>query len=144
MFHFLEQKTKSSFWDATGRLSVGPPEYQNLGETNLYVVGLSPPPLNPHWHELWKQEKCSSLVPPKDIFYKTQWACQGVKLTLLKSIFTSKKVWNFFVKIKLTKSDAKRTGSGVPSLMPIRVNQANLHKENQLLYESLEIHFVVN
>ena len=22
----------------------------------------------PHWHELWKQEKCSSLVPPRGIF----------------------------------------------------------------------------
>ena len=34
------------------------------------------PSLNPHWHELWKQEKCSSLAPPRDIFYKTQWALQ--------------------------------------------------------------------
>ena len=24
---------------------------------------------NPHWHELWKQEKCSSLAPPRGIFY---------------------------------------------------------------------------
>ena len=28
--------------------------------------------LNPHWHELWKQEKCSSLAPPRDILYKTR------------------------------------------------------------------------
>ena len=46
--------------------------------------------LNPNWHELWKQEKCSSLAPPRGIFYKTQWACQGVKLTQLMSILTSK------------------------------------------------------
>ena len=30
--------------------------------------------VNPHWHELWKQEKCSSLAPHRRIFYKTQWA----------------------------------------------------------------------
>ena len=23
--------------------------------------------VNPNWHELWKQEKCSSLAPPRDI-----------------------------------------------------------------------------
>ena len=42
---------------------------------------------NPHWHELWKQEKCSSLVPPRGIFYKTQWAWQvDVKFHLQKSL----------------------------------------------------------
>ena len=25
-----------------------------------------------HWHELWKQEKCSSLAPPRSKFDKTQ------------------------------------------------------------------------
>ena len=39
---------------------------------------------NPHWHELWKQEK--SLVPPRGIFYKTQWAWQGVNFHLQKSV----------------------------------------------------------
>ena len=34
---------------------------------------------------------------------------QGVKLTRLMSIFTSKKVWKFLVKIQLTKFDPKRT-----------------------------------
>ena len=24
--------------------------------------------LNLNWHELWKQEKCSALAPPKDTF----------------------------------------------------------------------------
>ena len=32
--------------------------------------------LNPNWHELRKQEKCSSLAPPRSKFYKTQWAWQ--------------------------------------------------------------------
>ena len=27
---------------------------------------------NPNWHELRKQEKCSSLAPPRSKFYKTQ------------------------------------------------------------------------
>ena len=25
--------------------------------------------LNPNWHELWKQEKCSALAPPRGIFF---------------------------------------------------------------------------
>ena len=65
--------------------------------------------LNPHWHELWKQEKCSSLAPPKCNVYKTQWAWQGVKLTWWMSIFTANKVGKFLIKIQLTKTDPKRT-----------------------------------
>ena len=68
--------------------------------------------LNPNWHELWKQEKCSSLVPPRGIFYKTQWAWMGMKLTWLISIFTSEKVWFFFINIQLRKSDPKKTRGG--------------------------------
>ena len=74
--------------------------------------------LNPHWHELWKQEKCSSLVPPRGIFNKTWWAWQGVKLNRLMSIFTSKKV---SIKI-LKKISWQNLIRKVPSLMPIRVN----------------------
>ena len=65
--------------------------------------------LNPNWHELWKQEKCSSLEPPMGIFCKT-W--QGVELTRLMSIFTSKKVWKFLIKIQLPKIWSKRTRGG--------------------------------
>ena len=46
----------------------------------------------PHWHELWKQEKCSSLAPPRGILCKTQWAWQDVKLHRLMTFFTSKHV----------------------------------------------------
>ena len=28
--------------------------------------------INPNWHELRKQEKCSSLVQPRSKFYKTR------------------------------------------------------------------------
>ena len=81
--------------------------------------------INPNWHELWEQEKCSSLAPPRDISYKTQWVCQGVKLTRLMSICTSKKVWKFFVKIQLTKSDPKRTGGGkCPASCQLGLRQA--------------------
>ena len=74
--------------------------------------------VNPDWHELWEQEKCSSLAPHGDVFYKTQWVYQGVKLTRLMY-----KVWKFLVKIQQTKSDPKRiVGRKVPCLMPIRVN----------------------
>ena len=47
----------------------------------------------------YESKKCSSLAPPRGIFYKTQCAWQGVKLTRLMSIFTSKKVWKCLIKI---------------------------------------------
>ena len=65
--------------------------------------------INLNWHELWKLEKCLYLAPPRGIFYKTQWASKGVKLTWLISIFTFKKVWKFLIKIQLTKFDPKIT-----------------------------------
>ena len=79
--------------------------------------------LNPDWHELWKQEKCLFLEPPRGIFYKTQWAWQDVKLTQLMSIFTSKKVQNFFDK-KSAGQNMIQNSQGDKSfpLMPIRVN----------------------
>ena len=78
--------------------------------------------VNPHWHELWKQEKCSSLAPPRFTFYKTQWAWKGFKLTQLMSIFTSEKVWKVLIKNQLTKSDQKNDKEiKVSPLMPIRV-----------------------
>ena len=79
--------------------------------------------LNPNWHELWKQEKCSSLAPPRCIFHKTQWAWQDVKLTRLMSIFTSKKVWKFSIINQLTKFDPKKgQADKTISLMPVRIN----------------------
>ena len=64
---------------------------------------------NTKCHELWKREKCSSLVQPRCMFYKTRWAWQEVKLTWLMSIFSSKKVWKFLIKTQLSKSDPKKT-----------------------------------
>ena len=69
-----------------------------------------------------KARKDSLLAPPRGIFYKIQSAWQGVKLTWLMSIFTSKKVWKFLIQIQLTKSNPKiYMGVKVPCLMPIRV-----------------------
>ena len=58
------------------------------------------------------KKKKSSLVQPRIIFYKTQWAWQCIKLTWLMSDFTYKKVWKFLIKIQLTKSDPKRMRNG--------------------------------
>ena len=78
--------------------------------------------INPNWHELRKQEKFSSLATPRSIFYKTEWAWQGIKLTRLMSIFTSEKVLKLLIKNQLTKSHPKRTRAWkVPCLLPIRV-----------------------
>ena len=74
--------------------------------------------LTPHWHELWKQEEWSFLVPPRFIFYKSQWACQinpiDVNFHLQKSleIFDD----NSADKIKSNKDK----GINVPSFIPIR------------------------
>ena len=48
-------------------------------ERKVEVLGF----VNPNLHELSKQEKCSSLAPPRSTFYKIQRAWQGVKLTRL-------------------------------------------------------------
>ena len=83
---------------------------------------------NPNGHELIKQEKCSSLAPPRSKFDKTQWAWQGVKLSQLISIFTSNNVWKFLIKIQLIKSNPKIVrGVNPPCLMPIRFNHASNH-----------------
>ena len=52
---------------------------------------------NPNWHEIRKQEICSSSAPLKSKFYKTQWAWQGVKLTWFMAIFdenSARKIWS--------------------------------------------------
>ena len=78
-------------------------------------------PTLPNWHELWKQEKCLSLAPPRKFFHKTRW----VRLTQLMSIFTSQNVSKFLIKIQLTKSDPKRASGGkCPPPMLIRVNSS--------------------
>ena len=75
--------------------------------------------INPNWHKVWKQEKYSSLVTPW-----AQWAWQGVKLTLLMSIFTSKKVLEIFGISSAVKILSEKTrGWKGPSHMPIRVTK---------------------
>ena len=67
--------------------------------------------LNPNWYEPWKQEKCSSLVPPRVIFYKTQWALQ-CQNNLIDVNFHLQKSLKFLIKILLTNSDTKSRGVG--------------------------------
>jgi hypothetical protein len=72
---------------------------------------------NPNWHELLKQEKCSSLPPPRGIFYKTQWAWQGVKLSRLMSIFHLQKTLEIFDKNSAYKNLIQK-GQRVESALP--------------------------
>ena len=65
--------------------------------------------INSVCHDVWKQEKCSYLEPPRGNLYNTQLAGQGLKITRFISIFNSKKVWKFLKKDQLTKSDPKKT-----------------------------------
>ena len=77
---------------------------------------------NPNWYELWKEGKSPSLA----LFYKTRSAWLGAKLTQWMSIFTSKKVWEFLIKIQLTKSIWSKKDKEVKEspLMSIRVKHA--------------------
>ena len=62
-------------------------------------------------------KKNSSLEPPRSKFYKIQWAWQGVKLTRLMSIFTSKKVLEIFdtnSAHKIESQNYKRGKSALP------------------------------
>ena len=43
---------------------------------------------NSVWHDVGKQEKYSFLEPPRDNFYKTQWAGQGDVSTYQRDICT--------------------------------------------------------
>ena len=73
----------------------------------------------PIWKELF--HKLTNELSKELMTVITKRVRQGIKLTRLMSIFTYKKVWKFFIKIQLTKSDPKRTrGWKVPCLMPIK------------------------
>ena len=75
-----------------------------------------------------KVSKCSSLAPPRSKFYKTQWAWQGVNLSQLISIFTSKNGWKFWTADKIQSKNYK--GVNPPCLMPIRVKTCSNFKSN--------------
>ena len=53
----------------------------------------------------------------RHLFYKTQWACQGAKLTQFMSIFTSKKVKNFLKEKSVDKIWSKKR-QGDKSISP--------------------------
>ena len=96
---------------------------------------------NPHWHELWKQEKCSFLAPPRGIFYKTQWAWQGVKLTRLMSIFTSK-IFDKNLPDKIWSKKDKEIK--VSPLMSIRVNKEPAELGTNTYISIISVHKIQN
>jgi hypothetical protein len=56
--------------DSTGRRATEACPLFPLCTMDAYKIWNSN--LNPHGHQLWKQENCSSLAPPRGNFYKTQ------------------------------------------------------------------------
>ena len=78
--------------------------------------------LNPNWHELWKQEKCSYLAQPRGTFYKTQWASKCVKLNPIDFNFHFQKSLEIFDKNSADEIWSKNPKEiKVSPLMPIRV-----------------------
>ena len=70
-------------------------------------------PINPYWHELWKQEKSSSLVPPRVIYFIRlnglgRVSKQSDWFQFLPPIF----YLVFVIKNQLTHPDPKRIGVG--------------------------------
>ena len=63
-------------------------------QNNLTLIGMR-----------YESKKCSSLAPPRSIFYKTQWAWQGVNFYLQKSLE------NFY-------QNLIQKGQGVESALP--------------------------
>ena len=80
-------------------------------------------PINPYWHELWKQEKSSSLVPPRVIYFiglngLGRVSKQSDWFQFLPPIF----YLVFVIKKSVDTSWSKKDmGWKVPSLKPIRV-----------------------
>ena len=73
----------------------------------------------------------------KGHFFKTPWARQGVKLTWLMSIFTSKNSLNIFDENSADKIQSKKNkGVKVPFLMPIRVNAGPYFLKTHVCYET--------
>ena len=68
--------------------------------------------LNPNWHELWKEEKCSSFAPPWSKFYKTQWASNYPNW----SQFSPPKMFRNFEKISADKIQSKNYKGGKSTL----------------------------
>ena len=70
-------------------------------------------PIKPYWHELWKQEKSSSLVPPRVIYFIRlnglgRVSKQSDWFQFLPPIF----YLVFVIKNQLTHPDPKRIGGG--------------------------------
>ena len=108
-----------------------------------FVLKMNTKTFNPHWYELWKQEKCSTFfhnfLIKIQLTKSDQKKYKEIKVSTIMPIrFNFKnELWkqekcstffhNFLIKIQLTKSDQKKYKDiKVSTLMPIRVNFKNL------------------
>ena len=83
--------------------------------------------VNPVWHDMWKQEKCSPLEPPRGNFYKTQWAGQGVNCVIytIDVNFNHKSLEIFEIKSADKIWSKKDKGIKVSPPVPNRVNSVH-------------------
>ena len=80
------------------------------------------PQFNPHWHELWKQKKCSSLAPHEGIFSKDSMSFAGRQINPIDVNFHIQKSLQFFYKNSVDKIWSKKDMEiKVSPLMLIRV-----------------------
>ena len=86
----------------------------------------------PNWHELLKQEKCSSLAPPRNIFYKTQWTAM-CQINLIGV--------NFYIQKSLETLNKKTTEGKMPCLTPIRENCLEFPKTKQSSHSHVSLFY---
>ena len=70
--------------------------------------------LNPNWHELWKQEKCSSLAPPRGIFYKDTMILGGHQINVNFHLQKSLEIFDKNSADKILSKNDKGVESALP------------------------------
>ena len=94
---------------------------------------------SPHWHELWKKEKSSSLVPPRGSMSST-----GCQINLINVIFYLQKSLEIFDKNSADKIWPKKDKEiKVSPFLPIRVKVYVLFCQNRLKHMTFRIVFIV-
>ena len=84
--------------------------------------------LNQHWHELWKQEKCPSLAPPRGFFFDSM-SLAGFQINPVDVNFHLQKSLEFFDKksaVKIWSRSKKDKEIKIFPLMLIKVKQSCL------------------
>ena len=72
---------------------------------------------NPHWHELWKLEKYSSLTPPRGIFLEDSTSMTGYQIKLIDINFNLQKSLEILGKNSADKIKSKKI-KGNKSALP--------------------------